>query len=85
MKLLASELGLAIAQPERINAVDSVAALRDAAPQALVVASYGQFLKQDVFDLAPLGAINLHASLLPAYRGAAPIQWALIRGETQTV
>ncbi len=77
-------LGLPIFQPERINADGSLERLRAAAPEAIVVAAYGQLLKPGVFELAPLGTINVHASLLPAYRGAAPINWAIIRGETTT-
>ena len=80
----AVSLGLSVFQPERINAVGSLERLRAAAPEAIVVAAYGQLLKSGVFDLAPRGAINVHASLLPAYRGAAPIHWAIIRGETET-
>ncbi len=80
----AVSLGLPLFQPERINADVSLGRLRTAAPEATVVAAYGQLLKSGVFELAPLGAINVHASLLPAYRGAAPINWAIIRGETET-
>jgi len=61
-----------------------VARIRSAAPDAIVVAAYGQILKARLFDIPPLGTINIHASLLPAYRGAAPIQWAIVRGETTT-
>jgi methionyl-tRNA formyltransferase len=77
-------LGLSVFQPERINGEGALARLRIAAPEAIVVAAYGQLLKPDVFTLAPLGTINIHASLLPAYRGAAPVHWAIIRGETTT-
>jgi len=80
----AASLGLSVFQPERINADGSLERLRASAPDAIVVAAYGQLLKEDVFELAPRGAINVHASLLPAYRGAAPIHWAIIRGETET-
>jgi len=84
IKKEAASLGLSVFQPERINAEGSLDRLRAAAPEAIVVAAYGQLLKPGVFELAPRGAINIHASLLPAYRGAAPIQWAIIRGETET-
>jgi len=84
IKTLAIELGLPLAQPQRINNPDGLEALHACAPEAIVVASYGQLLKAEVFDLPPLGTINIHASLLPAYRGAAPVNWALIHGETQT-
>ncbi len=80
----ALRLGLPVFQPERINTESSLERLRAAAPDAIVVAAYGQLLKTGVFTLAPLGTINIHASLLPAYRGAAPVHWAIIRGETTT-
>ncbi len=84
VKYAATELGAPVFQPERINREDSVAALRAAQPDVLVVAAYGQLLRSAVFDLAPNGAINIHASLLPLYRGAAPVNWAIVRGETTT-
>ncbi len=84
VKTAAVELGLALLQPEKINQEDAIGALRGARPDVLVVAAYGQLLRATVFDLAPHGAINIHASLLPRYRGAAPVGWALIRGETVT-
>ena len=77
-------LGLPIAQPERINSEEGIDLVREAAPEAIVVASYGQFLSTKVFSPPPRGTINIHASLLPRYRGAAPINWAIIRGETET-
>lgn len=84
VKKTSLDLGLRIAQPERINSEEGISLLREAAPEAIVVASYGQFLSTKVFSLPPYGTINIHASLLPRYRGAAPINWAIIRGETQT-
>ena len=78
------DLGLPLAQPERINSEEGISLLREAVPEAIVVASYGQFLSRKVFSLPPQGTINIHASLLPRYRGAAPINWAIIRGETET-
>jgi len=80
----AKALDLPVYQPERINRQEAVAKLRSVPADAFVVASYGQLLKPVVFAQPPSGTINLHASLLPAYRGAAPIQWAIIRGETTT-
>jgi len=80
----AVRLRLPVFQPERINVEASLERLRAAAPEAIVVAAYGQLLKSGVFTMAPLGTINIHASLLPAYRGAAPVNWAVIRGETET-
>lgn len=80
----AARLGLAVYQPERINIETSIDRLRAAKPDAIIAAAYGQLLKPSVFTLAPHGTINIHASLLPAYRGAAPVNWAIIRGETTT-
>ncbi len=84
VKQEALRLGLPIDQPERVSRQPAVERLRSAAPETIVVASYGQLLKPPVFTLPPLGTINIHASLLPAYRGAAPVHWAIIRGETTT-
>ena len=84
VKTLAADLGLPIAQPEKINAPESLSQLEADRPDVLVVAAYGQLLREGVFQAAPHGAINIHGSLLPAYRGAAPVQWAVIRGETMT-
>ncbi|MCX6093511.1 MAG: methionyl-tRNA formyltransferase [Candidatus Bipolaricaulota bacterium] len=77
-------LALPLFQPERINTPESVSRLRSAEADILVVAAYGQLLKPEVLNAAPRGAVNIHASLLPAYRGAAPIQWAIRRGESQS-
>lgn len=82
--LEADRLGLPVAQPERINSKETLRLLRQAAPEVIVVAAYGQILREAVFALSPLGTINIHASLLPRYRGAAPINWAIIRGEVET-
>src|SRR5262249_60411234 len=60
------------------------AALRAAAPQLIVVVAYGRILPKTILELPPRGCINVHASILPKYRGAAPIQWALARGERET-
>jgi len=84
VKRAALEAGLPISQPERVNGEDVVGQLRDSRPDVLVVAAYGQLLRPAVFGLAPLGAINIHASLLPRYRGAAPVHWAIVNGEETT-
>ena len=76
--------GIPVLTPENVNAPDSVAALRALAPDVIVVVAYGQFLKADILNLPSRGCINVHASLLPKYRGAAPIQWAVANGETET-
>ncbi len=76
--------GLAVYQPERIRHPEAQEHLRTLKPDAMVVVGYGQIIPQTVIDMAPLGIINVHASLLPKYRGAAPIQWAIARGERIT-
>ncbi len=79
------QLDLPIAQPESIKNNDAFRAqLAALKPDAIVVVGYGRIITQWMRDLPPLGNINLHASLLPKYRGAAPIQWAIARGETAT-
>jgi methionyl-tRNA formyltransferase len=85
VKQRALELGLALTQPDKIkNNVDFRLQLEDIAPQAIVVVGYGRIIPQWMINLPPLGNINLHASLLPKYRGAAPIQWAIANGEKVT-
>lgn len=84
VKEAALRLGLAVYQPERIRRPEAVERLRDLRADGMVVVGYGQIIPQVVIDLAPLGIINVHASLLPKYRGAGPIQWAIINGETRT-
>lgn len=84
VKTAAARLGLPLLQPERIKADEAQAWLEQRRPEALAVVAYGQILPRRVFELPRWGAINAHASLLPRYRGAAPIQWALARGETVT-
>lgn len=84
VKREAQKAGLPIAQPERINAPRTLERLQAAHPEAIVVAAYGQLLRPAVFDLPPLGTINIHASLLPRHRGAAPVNWAILRGDAQT-
>ena len=85
VKQLALELGLPLAQPERIkNNPEFQSQIEAIAPQAIVVVGYGRIIPKWMLDLPPLGNLNLHASLLPKYRGAAPIQWAIANGETVT-
>lgn len=84
IKESASRLGVTVTQPERVSREESVEAIRAVSPDVIVVAAYGQILKPRVFGIPPLGTVNIHASLLPAYRGAAPVQWAVIRGEART-
>jgi methionyl-tRNA formyltransferase len=85
VKQSALQLGLPITQPDKIKTNDEFRAqLTALKPDAIVVVGYGRIIPQWMLDLPPLGNINLHASLLPKYRGAAPIQWAIARGETVT-
>jgi methionyl-tRNA formyltransferase len=84
VKEAALRLGLPVFQPERIRRPEALEYLRGLALDAMVVVGYGQIIPQSVIDLAPLGILNVHASLLPKYRGAGPIQWAILNGETRT-
>jgi methionyl-tRNA formyltransferase len=84
IKRLAEEHGLPLAQPAKVKTDELPAQLRDWAPDLVVVAAYGRILPRAVLELPRLGCVNVHASLLPKYRGAAPIQWALLHGETTT-
>ncbi len=85
IKQSALKLSLPITQPERIKTNDEFRAqLTAIKPDAIIVVGYGRIIPQWMLDLPPLGNINLHASLLPKYRGAAPIQWAIANGETVT-
>jgi len=82
VKTAAARLGLEVFQPEKLQAEpERVIAEK---PDVLVVVAYGQILREPVLSCAPHGAFNVHASLLPKYRGAAPIQWAIANGETET-
>jgi methionyl-tRNA formyltransferase len=77
-------LGLNVFQPQRVRKPEVVEQLRAMAPDAMVIVGYGQIIPQTILDIPALGIINVHASLLPKYRGAAPIQWAIARGEKTT-
>jgi methionyl-tRNA formyltransferase len=83
VKRAALELGLPIVQPDKIKNNDEFrASLENIAPEAIIVVGYGRIIPQWMIDLPKLGNLNLHASLLPKYRGAAPIQWAIANGES---
>jgi len=84
MKPAAEALGLRVLQPPRIRTPEAQEEVRALAPELQVVVAYGQILPRSVIDLAPRGTINVHSSLLPRYRGAAPIHWAIVNGETET-
>jgi methionyl-tRNA formyltransferase len=84
MRDAALDRGIPVFEPADINAPESVDLVRSLRPELLVVCDYGQILSRDCLAAAPLGGINLHGSLLPRYRGAAPVAWAIWRGETVT-
>src|ERR1039458_9296628 len=84
VKQAALTLVLPVYQPEGVRRPEAVDFLRGIPCDAMVVVGYGQIIPQSAIDLAPLGIINVHASLLPKYRGAGPIQWAIVNGETRT-
>jgi methionyl-tRNA formyltransferase len=84
VKVLALELGLPVIQPRRLRKPEAMDQLRAWAPDLIVVAAFGQILRPEVLDLPPHGCINVHASLLPRWRGASPIQAAILHGDTET-
>ena len=84
VKESALRLGAPVYQPERVRRPEVVEQLAQLKPDAMVVVGYGQIIPQSIIDIPPHGIINVHASLLPKYRGAAPIQWAIANGETRT-
>lgn len=84
-KVIAQAHNIPVLQPEKLSkAPDIVQSMRDLNPDVLVTAAFGQILKKSVLEMAPHGVINVHGSLLPKYRGAAPINWAIINGERVT-
>ena len=83
-KVLAEQAEIAVLQPASVGTNTFLDQVRTLQPDLIVVAAYGKILPDTLLNLPPLGAINVHASLLPKYRGAAPIQWAIIRGERET-
>ena len=84
VKEAALRLGLRICQPERIRRPEVVEEIAGFGADAMVVVGYGQIIPQAIIDLPPLGIVNVHASLLPRWRGAAPIQWSIAAGDTTT-
>ncbi|MBK6846853.1 MAG: methionyl-tRNA formyltransferase [Proteobacteria bacterium] len=84
VKQVAEALGFPVLQPRRVRAPESVAALAALQADLFVVAAFGQILSAELLALPRLGCVNVHASLLPRYRGAAPINWAVLRGEAQS-
>lgn len=84
MKAIAERHGIPVYQPDSINTPEGVAQLQSWQPDLLVVAAYGQILSDDVLRTAKNGGINVHGSLLPKYRGAAPVAWAILNGDTES-
>ena len=84
VKQTAKELGYNVIQPTKIKTPEFAETLKQKRPDLLVVVAYGRILPKSILDVPRLGAVNVHASLLPKYRGAAPIQWAVINGEKET-
>lgn len=81
---VARAANLPVLQPQKIRTPEFYETLRQAKPDVAVVVAYGKILPREILEIPPLGCVNVHASLLPKYRGAAPIQWAIARGETET-
>lgn len=84
VKVLALELGLPVIQPEKLRQPEAMQQLREWAPDLIVVAAFGQILKPEVLELPRFGCLNVHASLLPRWRGAAPINAAILHGDEET-
>lgn len=84
VKEYALEQGLTVYQPQKVKTPEFVELLHDLQPELIVVAAFGQFLSKEILELPKYGCINVHASLLPKYRGAAPIQYAIIKGEKES-
>ena len=82
VKLLAQERGVPVYQFERIKSAEGVACLKELAPEMMVTAAFGQILSREILDIPKYGTVNVHASLLPQYRGSAPINWCILNGET---
>ena len=84
VKVCALECGIPVYQPDKLRDGTALAILKELNPELIVVAAYGRILPDDILALPPKGCVNVHSSLLPKYRGAAPINWAMINGETET-
>jgi len=84
VKEYAEKTGLTVLQPAKVKTQEFLKELKDLRPDLLVTAAYGRILSKEILDVPPLGCINVHGSLLPKYRGAAPIHWAIINGESHT-
>jgi methionyl-tRNA formyltransferase len=83
-KVLAEEYNIPVLQPDKIKTQEFLEELKELNPDLICVTAYGKILPKELLELPPYGCINVHASLLPKYRGAAPINWAIVRGERET-
>jgi len=84
VKALALERGTPVYQPEKLRDGTAADLIRSLQPDVLAVVAYGRILPKEILDIPPMGCINIHGSLLPAYRGSAPIQWAVLNGDKET-
>lgn len=84
VKLIAEKYDIPVYQPEKIKTPEFISQLKELAPELIVVVAYGKILPAEILYLPPLGCVNVHASILPKYRGSAPIHWAIINGERET-
>ena len=84
VKVAAKQIGIEVRQPERIRRPENLEPLQARAAEIMVVVGYGQIIPRNIIDMPRYGILNVHASLLPKYRGAAPIQWAIAHGESET-
>lgn len=84
VKAKALQLGLPVFQPEKLTPLEEFERLRELAPDLIVVVAYGKILRKNILELPRLGCVNIHSSLLPRWRGAAPIQWAILGGDAES-
>lgn len=84
VKVLAESAGIPVFQPEKLRDGTALKIIEELAPELIVVVAYGRILPEAILDYPSMGCVNVHASLLPKYRGAAPIQWSIVRGEKET-
>lgn len=84
VKVWSQDHGFKVLQPDKVNRKDFLDEINKIAPDIMIVAAYGQILRSSLLDIAPFGCINVHASMLPRYRGADPIRWVILNGEKKT-
>lgn len=84
LKVVAEKYGIPVLQPESVRDLGFVEQFKQLSPDMIALAAFGQIIPKDILDIPPLGCLNVHPSLLPRYRGAAPINWSLINGDTAT-